>query len=494
MKIHITESQLKKIILMEQIPDSRFGPERFMSHSDFGALARGDYKDMSSNAWSDANKAQSEFYHGEGGKFLFQITISQIPIIGPYLGAASLAYDFQSDYRNAKTNKEKTNVVLGYMAGIAIGIGLHFVCTSVAKLGVEGMATLSSKLKLGQALTGTEIAAVNEMSSKAPQITKLISEAPKKLSPYTDLIKQYKPQYIKKYGVNRYDELLGSLLTNKIPKEEFITSLKLSQKSSLEASFVSKAGIKFASEETQNLKKIANNISGLVNGDDIRQSVVLSVKGEKKSYSVIYYNWEDYTWIGLADRKKGSIYLNAKYLENATPEKIEEVLFHEASHIKDPAHVSPKLEADYVKVKKNITSAEKVTNFFWDNYLNVKSESSLKLVGDAKKSYEYWFNRYKFHTKEIIANNNMILNRLSPNTQELMGQIGPKQTKLALDNILNVARGTDKINDNGIKLLGSEGVGHVGALQGADKVAYQKFMKDLYKQVSYLESQLNLLQ
>ena len=117
----------------------------------------------------------------------------------------------------------------------------------------------------------------------------------------------------------------------------------------------------------------------------------------------------------------------------------------------------------------------------------------MKLVDDASQTYKYWFNRYKFHPTEITANNNMVLNRLAPNTQELMGQIGPKQTKLALDNVLNVSRGTDKINDNGIKLLGSEGVGHIGALRDVDKLSYQKFMKDLYKQVSYLESQMNLI-
>ena len=88
----------------------------------------------------------------------------------------------------------------------------------------------------------------------------------------------------------------------------------------------------------------------------------------------------------------------------------------------------------------------------------------------------------------------MILNRLTPNTQELMGKLGPKQTKLALDNILNVARNNAKINDNGVKLLGTEGVNHIAGLYGADKLAYNKFMTKLYKQISYLETQLNLLQ
>ena len=361
MDILITENQLKKLI--SEQPDSRFGPERFMSHSDFTAFAKGDYKNMSDGAWDAANKAQSEFIHGEGGKFQFQTIISQIPIIGPYLGAASLIYDFQSDYRNAKTPEQKTSVVLGYIAGIGIGIGLHFVCTSVAKLGVEGMTALSSKLKLGQALTGAEMAAVEEIASKAPQVTKLIVEAPKKLSPYADLIKQYKPQYVKKYGPNKYDELVGSLLTNKITKEQFVTSLKLSEKSSLEASFVSKVGLKFAPEEANTLKNLSQKLVAAKN-DNTRQFIRLSVKNKVETYEVIYQRWDDYNFVGLADDKKGVMFLNSKYLNNASIERMEEVIFHEASHFKDPANVSPVLKASY----KEIQSKQKVVNSLYDYF------------------------------------------------------------------------------------------------------------------------------
>ena len=487
MKLIITESQLRKIV--SEQPDSRFGPERFMDYKDQMNLASGNHKDMSANAWDVANKKQTEFNRGEGGKLLMQILVSEIPIIGPYLGGALLGYNFQSDYRAAKTPEQKENVVLGYLAGIAIGVGVGAVSSSVSKLGSAGMATMSQKLKAGQALTELETAAANEMIAAAPQVQKLVQEAPKKLSPYASMIKEYKPQFIKKYGADKYDNLIGGMMSNTIDKNQFVKYLKFGFENP-EGNFVSQFGVKFTPAEVNSVNKITSFIDklpyvvkdgikifsgGKYRGPVIRVSTKASEAGFvdlqvsfystrtiKRMYPTREYLWRSAGFMS----KKNEIVLNMEYVSKASKGDIDRLIFHEIGHIKDPALV--------------------------------KSPALLKVY---EPEHEYmsdnWFSKYYNHQFERTAEFASHLNTFSVKVGNSIKLMGKDRILKALDSIIGYGSRGGEISPDALWLMdyyeGSEVAGMMKTMSENNPVGYRQMWNKYVQQANYLKTQVKIV-
>jgi hypothetical protein len=220
MKIILTERQYK--IILEQ-PDSRFGAERFMSYSDEMNQLSGNYKDISANAWSDANKAQSEFIHGEGGKFQLQVLLSELPFIGPYIGAL---FATGAAVDNYKAGNYKTAGLLSIFGALPFIGPITKVIPGISNLGSKGMMGLASKLTKGQSLTKAETEIANAVTKYTPEIRSELSKMAPKLKSIINDVQSSKALYVQKYGEQAYNDLLAKYLYGGLDKESFVGTLK----------------------------------------------------------------------------------------------------------------------------------------------------------------------------------------------------------------------------------------------------------------------------
>lgn len=116
MKIIITESQLK--FIEEQVLDSDFGMNPNMN------LA---YERINSQ--------------------ILKVMAPFIPIVGPAISMGLIGYDMKKAYDAAKTNQDKSNVILSYVITMALSWGLGKVFSTMTELGEQGMKQLGRKLR-----------------------------------------------------------------------------------------------------------------------------------------------------------------------------------------------------------------------------------------------------------------------------------------------------------------------------------------------------------
>lgn len=104
------------------------------------------------------------------------------------------------------------------------------------------------------------------------------------------------------------------------------------------------------------------------------------------------------------------------------------------------------------------------------------------------------YRQYYYHFREMVANNQIILNNIPTNTQKIVSQVGSQGAKLELDDLLRFAGGTAELTPGGGKILGEMGFDHLIALKNAKPSEYQKFLRNLYLTVVNTKKQLSLLE
>ena len=140
MKYLITESQLKFLVL-EQVPDSHFGPERFMSGEDrFNTV-------HSTQSWDSANKEEHDLNNNTVYRNAIALMTSFLPFVPALSSLVLIGIDFKKDIENANTTEDKKRILLSYIIGMAFVWGLGKVFKSVASLGESGMTNLSNKMR-----------------------------------------------------------------------------------------------------------------------------------------------------------------------------------------------------------------------------------------------------------------------------------------------------------------------------------------------------------
>ena len=151
MKYIISKRQFN--LLTEQ-PDSRFGPERFMTGQEKFKTTH------SSKAWDQAIEKEREFNKSldpHTVNAVFGIASLFIPVVGPFIAAGIGLADAAVYLREGKKNEAALASVFSLLPGISKVVQK---IPMIGKLGKKGMDLLSSKIIKRAALTGSELAVV----------------------------------------------------------------------------------------------------------------------------------------------------------------------------------------------------------------------------------------------------------------------------------------------------------------------------------------------
>jgi hypothetical protein len=480
MKIVITERQYKVITEQSDYMMDRRG--NALANS-VGIRSDKDYKEV--------NKILDKAHQaGMGGKIdphtlmtVLAIGTAFIPVAGPFISAGIGLADAALYYKEG--DKTSAGVTAAFSMIPFIG-----KIPGVKELGSKGMALLGSKLAKGvKVFSPAETTILNAVKQNEAVIKQGLESASAKLTPVVKSVESFKPKFIAKFGQQRYDELLQQFLSSKITKDGFLNNLKSASGPTYKmAKMAVQGGIKFAKSELNQMSELASIIK---QGGDRTLKLNLIVNGTTREVEVFAMSFPGETFAGQAVGRN-KIFMNLDNLVGKSETEIRQILNHEATHIKDPSLVSPKLNQSYDKIQK-AKSAELKT---FKN-LSSSAEQTGKGADDAIKAgkkYQDLYQRYLYHPQEIVANNQMILNNMTSEINNLVGKVGAQGAKQELDNVIAFATGKIPLAQESLELLGERGAGHLIGLSKYNQKYYQNFLKKLVKQSEYLKSQLKLLE
>lgn len=174
MRYIITERQYS--VLLEQ-PESRFGPEQFMSPSERQAFHSGTPEQKGAALRSGAEKQREYIQSVDPHTLALILGIGSafIPIIGPFVSAGIGLADAAL---YAKEGDSKTAGMVA-MFSLLPGVGgiISKTIPGIKTLGVKGMSALASKLSLGQKITDpVELAVVNGITKNIDLVKTSLSQ------------------------------------------------------------------------------------------------------------------------------------------------------------------------------------------------------------------------------------------------------------------------------------------------------------------------------
>ena len=487
MKYIITERQYK--VLTEQ-PESRFGPEQFMTASERKAFSSGD-PEKAGEALMSGSKKQMDYVHSVDPHTLMTVMAigsAFIPLVGPFISAGIGLADASLYYKEG----DKTS------AGITAAFSMiPFISQipGVKQLGSKGMALLGSKIAKGiKTFSPAEVNVLNAIQKNESVIKQGLTEASKKISPIIKEIQSFKPGYVERYGQDAYEKLFREFLTGSSDKEYFLQSLKAGQKASPNlANFVTKFGIKFAKDEISQIQKVARELMEVNTGTNI----ILNTKSGPRTVKVFLVSKNSIQKVFpanvgaaeanmMADATGGNIFMVKDNIAKLSPKQIEDVLTHEFAHIKDPSMVaSPKFIKKYsteaVQGMKDWVEAQQWKNLGADEIASKKWNSAIK--------------KYYLNPNEIIANNAMVLQNFATNTKNLGNVMNKSRILKGLDDVITFAKGnSQKLSDDAYKLLGYYDTNVMDHFQrlATSPTEYRKFLAKIAQQANYLKSQVKI--
>lgn len=408
-----------------------------------------------------------------------------IPVIGPFISASIGLADAALYYKEGDKNSAGLTAAFSMLPFIGTVVSR---IPGVKQLGSKGMAALSAKLSSKAKLSKTEIDLVEKIKSQEKLIRNELKNASEIVTELQKTITQYKQTYITKFGQQKYDDLLNSLLSKKLTKEQFTAMLKSSSANTNKlADWSVKSGIKFLEKE---MKALSSIVSYVRKGTPTNLQMTLNVQGVPRKILIKLDHFPNKSFKGRAINNN-KIEINLSVLKNKTDEEIKQVLFHEAGHIKDPSVVSKVYQKTYKEIQDKRNELGRVFDDLFDQYK--KTGEGLDDVKKASQKFKEMFDKYKFHPQEILANNQMVLNNMTDYIKDLISQKGAKETEKILNNFLEYLSGKKDLNVQINNLLGEMGVEHLLSLGAYNKKYYQNFLTKIAKQTEYLKSQLNLL-
>lgn len=308
------------------------------------------------------------------------------------------------------------------------------------------------------------------------------SKSLKTISPvakeFVSQVKSLKPQYIERFGLSAYNDLIKKFKSGVIDKNKFISTLSSASKASPKlANFVTKYGLKFTKDEVKGIHDVTTIIKntpsivgrGLFNTIPITIRVQTLKGVEDVPIKLMTSDKAVKLWGNSYKNSYGAawgddIYIIIDNVKKMHPKDIDQLFYHEITHIKDPSIVSSKLDKIY---NSNV----------------------------VRNSPEYFSKNYYFHQRELVANTSKVLQGLSTNTKKIMGQLGKQKTLQSLDDIINWSKVSNKeLSGDAIKLLGYDQPfvkEHLNNLKKQPKELINLKSK-IAQQAQYLKSQVNL--
>jgi len=160
MKILITKSQLCKII--SEQPESRFGPEQYMSHSERQDFYSGN-SERAGAALMSGSKKQMEYLHSIDPHTLLTITqigTAFIPIVGPVI---SMGIGLADAAMYWNKGDKKTAGLIGVFSMIP-GVGGLASKLGLGQFTAKALGEIGKKISLGLKLSPVEIQVVNRVA------------------------------------------------------------------------------------------------------------------------------------------------------------------------------------------------------------------------------------------------------------------------------------------------------------------------------------------
>lgn len=182
MRYIITERQYS--VLLEQ-PESRFGPEQFMSPSERQAFRSGDSKKAGAALVSGAEKQREYIKSIDPHTLALILGIGSafIPIIGPFVSAGIGLADAALYAKQGDSKTAGMVAMFSLMPGVGALVGK---IPGIKQLGAKGMSALASKLSSGQKITDpVELAVVNGISGNIDLVKSSLSQNVQSLAQQT---------------------------------------------------------------------------------------------------------------------------------------------------------------------------------------------------------------------------------------------------------------------------------------------------------------------
>ena len=409
-----------------------------------------------------------------------------IPVVGPFISASIGLSDAKLYYDEG--DKKTAGITAAFSLLPFVGSVVSKI-PGVKQLGTKGMAALASKLSKGnKELSKVELEVVNTLRTNESTIKQELNAAGKTLGGLTNSINQFRPQYIKRFGQQKYDELLQNLLSNKTTKEEFIISLKSSNPNKLVSG--STRGIRMSAKELQKIDGLASKIK---NGEYFDEVIEIEVNG-KKVKALVTSESMPIGSVGYVEKTihQGhyidNVHINADYLKTWSLQDVKKSLYHELSHAKD---VGSKGGGEKF-LDKAIELKDKADNL---KLKTPKGNPLPKEYDELMSKAKEFYKKYQFSPEEFIANNQMIINNIvskSNNFIKRYGKINGKDkiTKM-LDNIIDYTKSNQPLSRESSSLFSKEGLEYLKSLYSYDKKMYQQFLKKMTSQIQDLRLRLN---
>lgn len=379
-----------------------------------------------------------------------------IPVAGPFISAGIGLLDAGLYYKEG----DKTSAGISAFFSILPFVGK---IPGVKDATSAAWKSITSKLSSGGKLAPAEVELVKQVATNAPSVQTVLTTASRKLSPLVNEIAQLKPVYISRYGQDAYEKLMREFISGAADKNYFLQTLKAGGQAAPKTVAVAKFGLKFSQSELSSVKNLASEV--LYGGDVLNHIDVVTSKGMKKIKVIIAD--DDFIkkffpgQVGSEAFTRGddTIVLVKNSLNKFDKTNIEELLYHEIAHIKDPAQVSSKLASSYIKPGQEAT----FKNYFGHTF--EKTANLTSTVGNMTNTFNYW--------------------------KKLMPQ---EQLTGYLDEIINYGKGKIKsLSSSASAMIGKDGVQQLSDLyRGGDMKAFNNFISKIVQQADYLKSQVKI--
>jgi hypothetical protein len=490
MKIIITESQYKKIISEqpESVMDRRLGiQDRNMKSLGMNPSNTSDIKKYSEDVYGKP-------FTGHQVAAMLQIGTAFIPVVGPFISAGI-------GFLEAKSYWDEGDKQSAGITAALSTIPLLLEIPGVKQLTGKMISSIVTKIKNGgKGLTAEEQVILKSISDNESKITPKLKSVGIKLNGVVNEVKSLKTNFIKKFGQEKYDNLLKDFISGKIDKETFIKNLKL--KTLKPSSAMVSKGITMSVEEFNTLDKL---IPSIKSGKEIKTTLEVIKDGNKQQITIVIKpnpNSNNIAKAGLDNNWNSMIEFNSSQLKKMSDSDIKQTIYHEVTHIKDPIpqFLKQNKKGDWYVTGSGTQYADEATELYKKQIQPIKQrikngEPLQKEYQALMNKYNKLFNKYQFSPSEVTANNQMIINNLISKTNDLLKNFpknyGTKKVSGMLNNLLDYLKGKSALGKDASSIFGEKlGKEYINSLYKLDRQKYQEFVKKLTQQIQDIQQQI----
>jgi hypothetical protein len=328
-----------------------------------------------------------------------------------------------------------------------------------------------------------------------PKVSKpKISYPAQSVRPVSPLMKQVeslKPNYIKQFGQQKYNELVSKLTSKQISKEQFLKDLSTTKQT---GPVQGVKGVVMTPDEIVKITKMSEKIAA----GQIPANTILKVKvGNTIQDIPVEFVSQAGGMMGGYNPISSKFRFNVKNFSNQRADEIKRTIYHEVTHAKDPM---PSF------LKQNKAGEYYMTgtgNHYANQYLELgkkmdditkntpKGQSLPKEYNDLQAKGEKLYSKYVNSPVEKTANFQMIYNSIPDKINAILkdysSKFGKKKATETLDSILGYLKGKGGNIQN---VIGQRQVDLLNDLKKNDLNQYNSLVKKITQQVESIRTQL----